>query len=98
MYNSKPDLIKSVFASLLTIAAEFARHNCDQIYIKKFLIDHCNFNQDKANIFSELYSKHKQKLQIKLGCVGSHLPHIVDVKWKIDYIVKVKIPKPFSKT
>ncbi|KAK9754119.1 COMM domain [Popillia japonica] len=43
---------------------------------------------DRANLFSELYEKHKTRLQIVLVNIGTHLPHIVDVKWDTDYIVK----------
>lgn len=89
MYNSKPDLIKCVYATLLTITAEFGRHNFDKEGVKTFLITKCNYNSNRANLYSDFYEKNKQELQVALGNIGTHLPNITDVKWKIDYIIKV---------
>lgn len=73
---------------MLTICGEFARQNYTEESTRQFLSD-CNFNDSKCSIFAKLYNENKLKLQIHLGNIGTHLPHIVDVKWKVDYIVKV---------
>ncbi|KAK5638743.1 hypothetical protein RI129_013038 [Pyrocoelia pectoralis] len=87
LYNSKPDLIKEVYAIIMTITAEFARHDLSKEEITQFLVD-SNFSTNRSALFVELYEKNKRDLQIALGNIGSHPPHIVDVEWKIDYIVK----------
>ncbi|KAB0791715.1 hypothetical protein PPYR_03515 [Photinus pyralis] len=87
LYNSKPDLIKEAHAILMTISAEFGRHDLTKEEVRSFLID-CNFSTGRAAVFSELYDRNKRDLQVALGKIGSHPPHIVDAEWKIDYIVK----------
>lgn len=81
--------MKEVYPALLTVAAQFARHNLSSEPVAQFLIDECGFSKEKAESFSNSYATNKLKLQVILGNVGTHLPHITDVKWKIDYIVKV---------
>ncbi|KAF5290040.1 hypothetical protein FQA39_LY14821 [Lamprigera yunnana] len=87
LYLSKADVIKEIYATLLTVGAELARHNMSADEVKAFLAEH-NFNAVKIDSFVELYNANKRDLQIVLGNIGSHPPHIVDADWKIDYIVK----------
>ncbi|KAK9753933.1 COMM domain [Popillia japonica] len=90
--HTKPDLIKELHASYLRAITEFARNNLTKDNVRQILNSDCNFSTDRANLFSELYEKHKTRLQIVLVNIGTHLPHIVphivDVKWDTDYIVK----------
>lgn len=88
--SSKPDVIKEIHSSLLKASAEFARHDIKKEHVRQFLTSDCGFGENRAELYAEHYDKNKVKLQILLGNIGVHLPHIVDVKWKIDYIVKVR--------
>lgn len=89
LYNSKPDVIKELYAALLTICAEFGRNNLTAETTLAFLTTELNFPSNRAKILSDLYEANKQDLQIQLGQIGTHAPHITDVEWKIDYIIKV---------
>lgn len=87
LYGSKPDVIKSVFAALLTAISEFVRHDFTKSQVHKYLTEECKFQQNRANIFSDLYEANKVYTEISLSNIGSHLDHIVDIKWSIDYIM-----------
>lgn len=89
LYNSKPDVIKEVYAALLTASAVFARNNLTKETVVQFLENNCKYSPARANVYGGFYEKNFQQLRVILGNIGSYLPHIVDTKWKIDYIVKV---------
>lgn len=89
MYNSKPDLIKELYAALLSATARFVRTNQNRQAVCDFLITQCNFPGDKAELFGDYYVKNYAEIEASLLNVGNHLPHISDVSWKIDYIIKV---------
>lgn len=89
LYGSKPDIVKEVYSSLLKISAEFARNDLNKDTVSRFLIDECKYSKNRAEDFAIVYDKHKLKLQVILGNIGMHLPHITDVNWKIDYVVQV---------
>lgn len=89
LYHFEADIIKEVYAALLKISAEFARNDYSEEQISLFLSAECGLNTSRVSLYQEFYVNNKMKLQIILGNIGTHLPHIVDVKWKIDFIVKV---------
>lgn len=93
--NSKIDVIKQVYAGLLYLCTEFTRQNQTKENVKQFLTETCNFNEARAEIFAEMYRKNKQGVEISLLNIGNHIQHVIDVKWKIDYIVKVNIKYQF---
>ncbi|CAH0549274.1 unnamed protein product [Brassicogethes aeneus] len=90
LYNSKPDVIKELYAKLLSITAEFVREN----YKKKDVFDllaKLSLNSTKSNLYCEMYEKNKKGVENSLLNIGNHLPHITDVNWKIDYIIKTNV-------
>ncbi|KAJ8932871.1 hypothetical protein NQ314_014385 [Rhamnusium bicolor] len=90
LYNSKPDVIKGFYAALLAVSAEFARNNLNREEILQFLTSDCSFTQQRAKIYVEFFENDRRGLEIALLNIGNCLPHVTDVKWKIDYIVKVR--------
>lgn len=74
---------------MLKLTLEFARHDLTEDIVYEMLKNEYNIEQQRAVQYKEYYGKNKLKVQIILGNIGNHLPHIVDVKWKIDYIIKV---------
>ncbi|XP_057667389.1 COMM domain-containing protein 3 [Diorhabda carinulata] len=88
LHNSKPDLITELYASLLSITSEFARRSSSKEEIFAFLQEECGLSSQRANIYYDYFAKNKQRLEISLLSIGNYLPHLIDVKWKIDYIVK----------
>lgn len=89
LYNSKPDIIKEFFAALLKTSAEFVRNDLPKEEIIQYLTQSCNFTQSRTNIFVEFIEKNRKGVEACLLNIGSSLPHVTDVKWKIDYVVKV---------
>ncbi|CAG9834219.1 unnamed protein product [Diabrotica balteata] len=88
LYNSKPDIIKEFYASLLTVTTEFVRQNVNREDITFFLHDECGLSSERTNLYISMLEEKKCQLQIALLNIGSALPHVTDIKWKIDYIVK----------
>lgn len=89
LYNSKPDVVKEVYAALLTASSEFARYNVGKEGLVQYLTNDCRYSPARVNVYLGFYEANKEKVRVILGNIGSYLPHIVDAKWKIDYIVKV---------
>ena len=75
--------------ALVFLVAEFARNNLDVDGITELLTRECGYAQARVEILTELYSAQKMNLQITLGNIGTHLPHLIDVKWTMDYTLKV---------
>ncbi|KAL3271105.1 hypothetical protein HHI36_021601 [Cryptolaemus montrouzieri] len=88
LLGSKPDLIKELYANLLISTAEFVRNALNKEDVLQYLTEECKINQKRAEIYSSAYSTNKQGVEISLLNIGNHPPHITDVSWKIDFVVK----------
>lgn len=88
MYNSKPDVLKEVYAALLSFTADSVRNSVTRDDLQQFLTK-CSLVSVKVNMYCDMYEKHMKDIETSLLNIGSHLPHITDVNWKIDYIIKV---------
>ncbi|XP_023011627.2 COMM domain-containing protein 3 [Leptinotarsa decemlineata] len=86
--QSKPDVLKEFYAALLCVSAEFARRRSSTEDILRFLNTDCGLPLKKSNLFTEYFDKNKLALETSLLNITGALPHVTDVKWKIDYIVK----------
>ncbi|XP_018569948.1 COMM domain-containing protein 3 [Anoplophora glabripennis] len=91
LYNSKPDIVKEFYAALLKACAEFVRNNLTKEEIVQFLSQSCNFTQSRANALAEFTDKNRVGVESSLVNISTTLPHLTDVKWKIDYIVKSNV-------
>ncbi|KAL1500962.1 hypothetical protein ABEB36_006372 [Hypothenemus hampei] len=80
--------IKRLHPTLLYIFTQFVRknHTPDDLY--NFLTNQCQLPSGRAELLKSYYEKWFTQIRIKLLNIGSHLPHITDVRWKIDYVVK----------
>ncbi|CAH1099447.1 unnamed protein product [Psylliodes chrysocephalus] len=88
LYKSKPDVTKEFYAALLAVTAEFARKNVSKEEIIKYLTSNCGLPSDRADLYAQNFEKERTKIEISLLNIGSSLPHVSDIKWKIDHIVK----------
>ncbi|XP_044762986.1 COMM domain-containing protein 3 [Coccinella septempunctata] len=88
LFGSKPDLVKELYANLLIATAEFVRNGASDEDVRQYLLEECNVGQARSDLYSKLYSVHKLGVEITLLNIGSHPPHVVDVDWKIDFVVK----------
>ncbi|CAG9857409.1 unnamed protein product [Phyllotreta striolata] len=87
LYNSKPDVTKEVYAAFLAVTAEFVRSNLSNDEVAKYLQD-CGLARNRIDLYLQQFVKERLSVEIALLNIGNTLPHITDVKWKIDYIVK----------
>ncbi|XP_066144939.1 COMM domain-containing protein 3 [Euwallacea fornicatus] len=80
--------IKRLQSSLLYVFSEFVRHGKTAEDLTEFLTNQCSIEAGKVAILKDYYEKWEKFIRLELLCVGNHLPHITDIKWKIDHIVK----------
>lgn len=57
--------------------------------IEQFLLNYCGINSSRKQKYLEHYERNKNKIVFSLLNLGTYLPHLTDVRWKMDYIVKV---------
>lgn len=88
LYNSKPDLIKELYAALLSITANFVQTGQNKDSIVQFLTQ-CNYSGARTSLYVEFFEKNRCDIEASLINIGNHLPHITDITWKIDYVIKV---------
>ncbi|XP_054269141.1 COMM domain-containing protein 3-like [Macrosteles quadrilineatus] len=85
--SSKPDIVKESFASLLILMVESARHNLDVNGLTTTL-ENYNLNLSRLQRILDLYQAYGSKLQLSLRNVGTSLPRILDIKWRLDLCIK----------
>lgn len=87
--SSKSDVVKEIYTALLTFIAQVARHRLSTEQLSQLLEKDLCFSSVRTQVFCKMYSVQKEKIHIVLSMIGSHNPHIVDVNWKLDHVVKV---------
>lgn len=80
--------MKAAHASLTVLFTEGARHDLDSFMIKTVL-DGYNLASDRVSLIVETYTKYRTFARQRLKLIGTNLPHIVNVHWKMDYTVRV---------
>ncbi|XP_054268549.1 COMM domain-containing protein 3-like [Macrosteles quadrilineatus] len=85
--SSKPDIVKESFASLLILMVESARHNLDVNGLTTTL-ENYSLNLSRLQRIRDLYQAYGSKLQLSLSNVGTSLPRILDIKWRLDLCIK----------
>ncbi|KAK9874324.1 hypothetical protein WA026_002675 [Henosepilachna vigintioctopunctata] len=88
LFGSEPDLMKELYANLLIAIVEFVRNGLNKEEVQQYLISECNINKKRSDVFADAYNNNKPEIQISLLNIGNHPPHITDVNWSIDFIVK----------
>ncbi|CAG9820531.1 unnamed protein product [Phaedon cochleariae] len=87
-FDSKPDITKEFYAALLSVTTEFVRRAYCKEDIQQYLSDDCGLSSSRVEMFLHDFYKHRLGIEMSLLNIGDSLPHITDVKWKIDYIMK----------
>nr|CAI5824430.1 unnamed protein product [Callosobruchus analis] len=85
--TTKADVMKYLYAFLLTITSEFARRKSSNDDIIRSLSEH-GISSAKAECYANLYKEHEKTLIGVMANIGLHLPHIVDIRWKMAFTVK----------
>lgn len=88
---SSNEAAKSFYTFLITVTADFTRNDSSLEDIENFFSNSCGMGTLRIQKYLNYYSKNRNKIIFSLLNLGSHLPHLTGVRWKIDYIVKVKI-------
>lgn len=89
--QSNTSEIKNLYASLLYIYTQYVRNSQSKEEFSNFLSTECSLDKDRIKLLGDFYDKWNKNIRIQLLNIGSHLPHVTDINWKIDYIVKSKV-------
>ncbi|XP_023241735.1 COMM domain-containing protein 3-like [Centruroides sculpturatus] len=79
--------VKSAFFGALCFFLEAAKHNTDEATLISTL-EECKVKTERISELVNFYKKEKKHLQAHLNSLGSHFPHLVDVDWRHDYVIK----------
>jgi len=82
-----PIILKQVFAGLISIILEAAKHDADPSTLKPKFEDF-NKSPSRLDYFCRVYSEKKTSLRKLLLLTTFQFPHITDVDWTLDYCVK----------
>ncbi|XKL66773.1 hypothetical protein PGB90_010193 [Kerria lacca] len=86
-FDSKLEVVKTAYASLAVLLTEAARNDVDSFMLKTFLEGY-DLNKERINSILGVYEQRKYDVQKELSIVGTNLPHIIDIHWRLDYIIK----------
>ncbi|CAI9716543.1 Hypothetical predicted protein [Octopus vulgaris] len=81
------DVCKEVYGCMSLLIAEATKTDADVNSLTS-LLEECNFSKDRIKTFLEVFHENKPFLQALLANTTESLPHIVDVKWRLDYYIK----------
>ncbi|CAL8320609.1 unnamed protein product [Boreogadus saida] len=91
-------LVKRCHAAAATCILEMVKQNADKSTISSCLED-LTFDAERIEIFWKSYQNNKEELEGVLTSIGSQLPHINDVSWRLQYHMKNghvhKVNEPF---
>lgn len=86
--DAKLDAVKAAHAALLVLFTEGARHDVDGFMLKTILEEY-NLPYERVVQISDKYVKYRSFARQRLHVIGTNLPHVVDIKWRMDYSIKV---------
>ncbi|KAK7576337.1 hypothetical protein V9T40_012623 [Parthenolecanium corni] len=79
----KSDVLKTAYASLAVLLIEAARHDLDNFKLKTVLEGY-NLDTSRISLIVDAYQSGKSNIQTSLSKIGTNLPHIIDVRWRMD--------------
>jgi len=97
-----PVVLKQAYASVVSLTFEIGKLDMDASGTHEYLVEQ-NFPEQRASLFVSMYTKYLKPLRTALGSVGFNFDHIVDVSWRVDFLVKsdmverVNVPTFFIK-
>ncbi|XP_049781999.1 COMM domain-containing protein 3-like [Schistocerca cancellata] len=81
--------IQGAYGALLVLLVEASRLNLTPDSLGTALQQEYSFNAERCSSVMQSYINNKNKIRAALSHIGQHPPHITDVKWEMDYCVKV---------
>ncbi|GAB1598017.1 COMM domain-containing protein 3-like [Argonauta hians] len=81
------DVYKETYGCISLLIAEATKNDAD-VNSLTTLLEECNFSKDRIKTFLDVFQENKPFLQALIANTTESLPHIVDVKWRLDYYIK----------
>lgn len=90
IFDNRLDIVKGAYASFAILLVECARYGIDKTALKTNL-ESCNINPQRMSFIINLIEKYKPDVRLQLSSLNESLLRLVDVHWRLDYCVKVKV-------
>ncbi|ENN73987.1 COMM domain-containing protein 3 isoform X2 [Dendroctonus ponderosae] len=74
--------------SLLYILTQFVRHSETPEDLLSYLTTDCSIEQEKAKLLENYYGLWYDRMRLQFINIGTHLPHVTDVRWEVGHLVK----------
>ena len=84
-------IVKQMFAGLTSILLEACKRDMSEREVRHLLNDECtpSVTGSVANVIVKVYNEKKVAIRERLSLwPGVLVPHIVDMKWRLDYHIK----------
>ncbi|XP_035228003.1 COMM domain-containing protein 3-like isoform X2 [Stegodyphus dumicola] len=78
---------KTAYSSLLSFLLEAAKHDADPMSLSSVL-EECRMDSSRISMFQNKFQENKDKIQSQLSRIGRSFDHVIDVKWRQDYVIK----------
>lgn len=75
--------VKHAHAAVATLFLEAARQHYDDELMGSLLAEH--FAPREATVLGDLFRSRRDELRALLRATAFHLPHVVDVEWRMDF-------------
>jgi len=83
----EPIAVKQAYSALLTFILEGAKENEDPATLKGALEEH-KLSAKRADHIASRYNETKSSIRRLLATNTFHFPRVVDVDWRLDYVIK----------
>eukprot|EP01125_Pyxidicula_operculata_P008742 TRINITY_DN2905_c0_g1_i2.p1 TRINITY_DN2905_c0_g1~~TRINITY_DN2905_c0_g1_i2.p1 ORF type:complete len:197 (+),score=54.26 TRINITY_DN2905_c0_g1_i2:89-679(+) len=80
-------LVKQGYASLVSIIIEFSKLGSETSEIQEYLNEQ-SLPENRVQLFLDTYTENKSSLKALISTTGFHFPHVLDVNWRVDYLIK----------
>ncbi|KFM68313.1 COMM domain-containing protein 3, partial [Stegodyphus mimosarum] len=78
---------KTAYSSLLCFLLEAAKHDADPMSLSSVL-EECRMDSSRISVFQNKFQENKDKIQSQLSRIGRSFGHVIDMKWRQDYVIK----------
>lgn len=82
------EVSQKIHSCLLTLTAEFVRNNTHSEDIEEILKTY-SVSTTRVKKYLEYFYKYRMQIQFSLSNIGTFLPHLTEVRWKMDFVIKV---------
>jgi len=82
-----PVALKQGYSGLVALVLEGAKVNADHTILRGILEEH-KVPTNRIELLLDRYNEAKPHLRKSLSQTNFHHPHLVDVDWRLDYIIK----------